>query len=175
MMSAPGGRRRTSSPARAVDLPNPGLPGEYEVLTLTYGSGKDLHRSEYGDEVDLVARRVNGAKLIDNWDGVSGWLRTSYWGFDVKELPLQARVWYPDGDGPFPLVLVVHGNHGSGIDPGLVRVVDGGRLGLGGTPDEVSDAREGRGVAARRRLRARMRVSRRRHRGAPVAIGERFG
>ncbi|MDH3990077.1 MAG: MFS transporter, partial [Gammaproteobacteria bacterium] len=23
-----------------------------------------------------------------------------------------ARVWYPDGEGPFPLVLVVHGNHG---------------------------------------------------------------
>jgi dienelactone hydrolase len=48
---------------------------------------------------------------MDNWDGFSGWLRTSYWGFDVTELPLQARVWYPDGDGPFPLVLVVHGNH----------------------------------------------------------------
>ena len=97
---------------RTLNLPNPGLPGEYDVLTLTYGSGKDLHRSEYGDDVDLVARRVNGSKLIDNWDGFSGWLRTSYWGFDAKELPLQARVWYPDGEGPFPLVLVVHGNHG---------------------------------------------------------------
>jgi dienelactone hydrolase len=26
-------------------------------------------------------------------------------------MPLNARVWYPDGPGPFPLVLVVHGNH----------------------------------------------------------------
>ena len=60
---------------------------------------------------DLISRSVDGSKLIDNWDGFSGWLRTSYWGFDVTELPLQARVWYPEGDGPFPLVLIVHGNH----------------------------------------------------------------
>lgn len=96
---------------RTLALPNPGLPGEYEVLTLTYGSGKDLRRPEFGDEVDIVSRRVDGSKLIDNWDGLTGWLRTSYWGFGVDELPLQARVWYPDGDGPFPVVLVVHGNH----------------------------------------------------------------
>ena len=96
---------------RTLDLPNPGLPGTNDVLTLTYGSGKDQRREEYGAGVNLIARSVDGTKLIDNWDGFSGWLRTSYWGFDASELPLQARVWYPDGDGPFPLVLVVHGNH----------------------------------------------------------------
>ena len=96
---------------RTLDLPNPGLPGANDVLELTYGSGKDQRRSEYGAGADLVSRSIDGSKLIDNWDGFSGWLRTSYWGFDVSELPLQARVWYPDGDGPFPLVLVVHGNH----------------------------------------------------------------
>ena len=30
---------------------------------------------------------------------------------DEKHLPVNARVWYPDGPGPFPLVLIVHGNH----------------------------------------------------------------
>jgi len=96
---------------RTLDLPNPGLPGDYEVLSLSYGSGKDQPRDMFSEGADLIARSVDGSKLIDNWDGLSGWLRTSYWGFDVTELPLQARVWYPDGDGPFPLVLVVHGNH----------------------------------------------------------------
>ena len=96
---------------RTLDLPNPGLPGTHDVLTLTYGSGQDKRRAEYGDGADLISRSVDGSKLIDNWDGFSGWLRTSYWGFDARELPLQARVWYPDGDGPFPLVLIVHGNH----------------------------------------------------------------
>ena len=97
---------------RTLDLPNPGVPGAFDVVTLTYGSGEDLRRPEYGEDVDVVSRRVDGSKLIDNWDGLSGWLRTSYWGFDVEQLPLQARVWMPDADGPFPLVLVVHGNHG---------------------------------------------------------------
>ena len=96
---------------RTLDLPNPGLPGDREVLTLTYGSGKDRQRAEFGEGVDVVSRSVDGSKLIDNWDGLSGWLRSSYWGFGVTELPLQARVWYPSGEGPFPLVLVVHGNH----------------------------------------------------------------
>ena len=96
---------------RTLDLPNPGLPGDYDVLTLDYGSGKDQPREMFGKDVDLVSRTVDGSKLIENWDGFSGWLRTSYWGFDAAELPLQARVWYPDGDGPFPLVLIVHGNH----------------------------------------------------------------
>lgn len=95
---------------RTLPLPSPGRPDDYTVRTLTYGSGKD-RRAEYGEEVDLVSRPVDGSKLIDNWDGLSGWLRTSYWGFDASALPLQARVWYPEGDGPFPLVLIVHGNH----------------------------------------------------------------
>ncbi len=97
---------------RTLDLANPGKPGDYVVQTLTYGSGKDLRRPEYGATVDLVSRSVDGSKLIDNWEGPGGWLRTRYWGFDATELPLQGRVWYPEGAGPFPLVLIVHGNHG---------------------------------------------------------------
>ena len=96
---------------RTLDLPNPGLPGDFNVVTLTYGSGTDPQRPEYGEDVDVVSRSVDGSKLIENWDGFSGWLRSSYWDVDVSSLPLQARVWMPDGDGPFPLVLVVHGNH----------------------------------------------------------------
>jgi hypothetical protein len=96
---------------RTLGASNPGLPGEHQVQTLTYGTGTDGRRAEFGANVDLVSRTVDGSKLIDNWDGAGGWLRTRYWGFDETELPLQARVWYPAGEGPFPLVLIVHGNH----------------------------------------------------------------
>jgi dienelactone hydrolase len=96
---------------RTLALENPGLPGPYKVGLLSYGSGKDRHRPEYGANADWIARTVDGSKLIDNWDGFSGWLRTRYWGFDAAALPLQARVWHPAGAGPFPLVLIVHGNH----------------------------------------------------------------
>jgi predicted dienelactone hydrolase len=105
---------------RTLDLANPGLPGRYAVRSWTYGSGKDRHRPEFAANVTLVSRTVDGARLIDNWDGLAGWLRTSYWGFDPTALPLQARVWFPVGDGPFPLVLIVHGNHAmeDSSDPG---------------------------------------------------------
>jgi hypothetical protein len=40
----------------------------------------------------------------------AGTIRKEYWGFDFTKLPVHGRVWYPDGAGPFPLVLIVHGN-----------------------------------------------------------------
>ncbi len=104
--------------ARYSEVAIPHIPGEspakagsYEVLTLTYGSGKDKHRPEFGEEVTLKTDSVNGLAFLDNWDGIGGWWREKYWGFDSKSLPINGRVWFPEGDGPFPLVLVVHGNH----------------------------------------------------------------
>lgn len=101
--------RRPNSPAQG--LADPSKPGSFRVLHLTYGSGSDRHRPEYGKQVAIRTRSVDGSRLIGQWSGRAGWARTRYWGFDAKKLPLQARVWYPDGPGPFPLVLIVHGNH----------------------------------------------------------------
>jgi len=95
-----------------IKAPSPALKGAYTVKTLTYGSGEDPHRPEFGEEVNLKTDSVNGLAFIDNWEGFGGWWREKYWGFDSKALPLNARVWYPEGNGPFPLVLIVHGNHG---------------------------------------------------------------
>ncbi|HEY1707057.1 MAG TPA: hypothetical protein VGG10_02240 [Rhizomicrobium sp.] len=92
-------------------LPDPGKPGPYDISTFTYGSGKDAHRPEYGAGVHLVSRSVDGSKLDTQWAGFGGWLRTRYWGFGPKAFPVQGRVWMPKGKGPFPLVLIVHGNH----------------------------------------------------------------
>ncbi|MAD96356.1 MAG: alpha/beta hydrolase [Flavobacteriaceae bacterium] len=90
---------------------SPAQKGPFTVKTLSYGSGKDKHRSEFAEEVTIKTDSVNGVAFIDNWEGFSGWWRTKYWGFDSKALPINGRVWYPEGDGPFPLVLIVHGNH----------------------------------------------------------------
>lgn len=94
-----------------LPLPDPSQPGEFVVETLTYGSGEDRHRPEYGAGVDLVTAPVNGSRILEGWEGLSGWARTRFWGFDEERLPLNARVWHPQGAGPFPLVLVLHGNH----------------------------------------------------------------
>lgn len=96
----------------SIEAVSPAMKGPYRVKILTYGSGEDRHRAEYGEEADIRTVPVNGLAFIDSWDGFGGWWREKYWGFDSKALPLNARVWYPEGPGPFPLVLVVHGNHG---------------------------------------------------------------
>jgi hypothetical protein len=94
-----------------ITLPDPSEEGDYDVLQLYYGSGKDLHREEYGRNANIITDSVDGSRFVSNWDKFNGWARTRYWGFDEKSLPLNARVWYPGGKGPFPLVLIVHGNH----------------------------------------------------------------
>jgi dienelactone hydrolase len=93
----------------ALEAPDPGRPGPFRVLTLYYGSGTDKNRPEYRDSVTLRTDPVDASKLVDL--GRSARERNEYWGFTPKEMPLNARVWYPEGEGPFPLVLVVHGNH----------------------------------------------------------------
>lgn len=92
-------------------VPDPSKAGDHEVLTLTYGSGTDKQRSEFGAGAAFTTPTVDGSKLAKFDKGWGKWLRESYWGFDLKEAPLNGRVWYPEGDGPWPLVLIVHGNH----------------------------------------------------------------
>lgn len=93
-----------------LDMPNPSLKGPHHVRKLYYGSGKDYYRPFYGAQVDIVTQPVDGTPFVDQWTGLAGAWRTYYWGFDPSKLPLNAMVWYPDGEGPFPLFLIVHGN-----------------------------------------------------------------
>jgi hypothetical protein len=98
-------------------MPDPGKTGPYRVVTFTYGSGKDRYRPEFGAEARFLTRSVDGSKLDERWTGPGGWARGLYWGFGSKAFPVQGRVWAPDTSGagapkgPFPLVLIVHGNH----------------------------------------------------------------
>lgn len=94
-----------------IPMEDPSKEGPLMVKTLYYGSGSDLQRLEYGANVNLKTPSVDGSAFISGWSGFWGKLRTRYWGFGPDALPLNARVWYPDGAGPFPLVLIVHGNH----------------------------------------------------------------
>jgi len=103
-----------------ISLQDPSERGDFAIQELTYGSGNDKHRSAFGEHVTIPTDAVDGSRYVSNWKKLHGWARTRYWGFDDKALPLNARVWYPGGKGPFPLVLIVHGNHGDRefSDPG---------------------------------------------------------
>jgi dienelactone hydrolase len=91
--------------------PNPGGNGPSHVRMLFYGAGTDIRRPEYGASVAIKTRTADASDFFEDFKGWKRWSRKKYWGFDVDKLPLNARVWYPEGPGPFPLVLIVHGNH----------------------------------------------------------------
>lgn len=95
---------------QTVAAPNPGLDGTYPVRTLVYGSGTDKRRPAFRDSVAIRTKTVDGSAMVSATPEIAK-SRSKYWGFDFKKLPINGRVWYPQGDGPFPLVLVVHGNH----------------------------------------------------------------
>ncbi len=101
----------TADKVSMIQAPSPSENGSFNITTFTYGSGKDLRREEFGEATTYQTESVDGRAFIDNWEKLGGWWREKYWGFDSKELPINARVWMPEGKGPFPLVLVVHGNH----------------------------------------------------------------
>ncbi|MCG8468981.1 MAG: hypothetical protein MJB57_12380 [Gemmatimonadetes bacterium] len=93
----------------SLEAPHPARPGSYEVARLFYGSGTDENRPEYRDSVTITTDPVDASKLVDLGDAADS--RNGYWGFTPEAFPINGRVWYPEGEGPFPLVLIVHGNH----------------------------------------------------------------
>ncbi|TYP73941.1 alpha/beta hydrolase [Paenibacillus methanolicus] len=96
-----------SSAPLPLALDNPATPGDYRVKTFTYGSGTDRNRAEYRSGADLITETVDASGYIKKWPGIREW----FWGFDQTSLPVNGRVWMPEGEGRFPLVLIVHGNH----------------------------------------------------------------
>jgi len=110
-----------NSPAPApIAAANPAERGSFSVQQLIYGAGTDIRRPEYGKSVAIRTGTVDASHFFKDFDGWKAWLRKRYWGFGMDKLPLNGRVWYPAGPGPFPLVLLVHGNHNMSefSDPG---------------------------------------------------------
>ncbi|WP_239004822.1 chlorophyllase/cutinase-like alpha/beta fold protein [Paenibacillus tepidiphilus] len=105
--AAPAPAEAPADSVPPIAAADPAEPGSYAYQYFTYGSGQDVHRKEYGKEAGLISETVDASSYISNWPK----LRTLFWGFDARSLPLNARVWMPEGSGPYPLVLMVHGNH----------------------------------------------------------------
>ncbi|MDF1505876.1 hypothetical protein PYV61_23190, partial [Roseisolibacter sp. H3M3-2] len=95
---------------QTIAAPDPTQRGAFAVRTLTYGSGTDRRRAAFRDSVTMRTRAVDASPFV-SLEPAAAASRKKYWGFDAKAFPVNGRVWYPDGPGPFPLVLVVHGNH----------------------------------------------------------------
>ncbi len=95
----------------AQGIDNPGVKGSYPVDYFTYGNGTDIRRDEYAD-VKYKTETVDATKIITDWKGKKAKWRKRYWGFSNEEFPINGRVWMPREAGTYPLILIVHGNHG---------------------------------------------------------------
>jgi len=95
---------------QTITAQNPAERGTHKVNTLFYGSGTDIRRREYKDGVSIKTKTVDASPFA-SITGAAVKTRKDFWGFDLKKAPINGRVWYPDGPGPFPLALIVHGNH----------------------------------------------------------------
>ena len=102
--------RVAEPPATSAAVDDAAARGPFAVRTLTYGSGTSLRRPEYAAP-DLFTTPVDGAAVFGGCGGLAGSFYRWYWGFEFDALPVNGLVWYPEGAGPFPLVLIVHGNH----------------------------------------------------------------
>src|SRR5699024_10060677 len=86
---------------------NPAQKGSYNYSFFTYGSGQDVHREEFGKDVDQITPTVDASHFITKW----GKDREAFWKFGPSQLPINGRVLFPEGQGSFPIILMVHGNH----------------------------------------------------------------
>src|SRR5688572_17648400 len=108
-----------------ITAPNPADRGPHTVKTMFYGSGTDKQRVEYRTGVTIKTKAVDVTPFA-TVTGDPAKVRKEFFGFELKAAPINGRVWYPDGAGPWPLALIVHGNHNyrEFSDPGYGYLCD---------------------------------------------------
>ncbi|MCK0110582.1 hypothetical protein MWU75_00275 [Ornithinimicrobium sp. F0845] len=86
---------------------DPSARGPHEVTSTSYASAVPGPTDHYAS-ADVTTSPVDASGLISGWR--SGDTRSQVWGFDASALPVNGAVWAPAEGGPFPLVLIAHGN-----------------------------------------------------------------
>lgn len=111
---------RTSMAGVPADAPGESLPRKaatpsaWRVRHFTYGSATPQRRELYASLTDLVTRTVDLSSELGAFRGWQAKVHARYWGFPLAQAPLNGHVWHPDGPGPFPVVVLVHGLHSTG-------------------------------------------------------------
>jgi hypothetical protein len=106
-------KNRTKAPliTPGLNINDPTGIGTFQVISLTYGSENNQRRPEFGKEADLKSKTVDLRPFLGEDSGLKHKHRQLYWGFDCGSFPLNGNVWLPPGQGPYPLIILVHGEH----------------------------------------------------------------
>jgi hypothetical protein len=85
---------------------DPSLNGNYSYSFLTYGSGFD-RRIDYGIKASIITPTIDLSSIIK----ISSFNKETF-NCNESALSLNGRIWYPTNNtSPYPVVLMVHGNH----------------------------------------------------------------
>ncbi|CAF3516125.1 unnamed protein product [Rotaria sp. Silwood1] len=85
---------------------DPSIDGNYSYSFLTYGSSFD-ERVDYGIKASIKTPTIDLSSIIK----LSSFNKNVF-KYNESTLPLNGRIWYPTNNtGPYPVVLMVHGNH----------------------------------------------------------------
>ncbi|CAF1106904.1 unnamed protein product [Rotaria sordida] len=86
---------------------DPSLNGNHSYGFLTYGSGFD-NRIEYGSKASIITPTIDLSSII-----TLSSFNKQYFKYNESALPLNGQIWYPTNtsNDPYPIVLMVHGNH----------------------------------------------------------------
>ena len=78
---------------------------------FTYSTGEDKYRDEYKNP-DFLSYSIDASKIMeDDWNQSKINWREIFWGFNKKNIPLNGRLWIPDGNEKYPIISIIHGNH----------------------------------------------------------------
>ena len=80
---------------------------------INYEEKYEINSVSYGSDADVVPRKThaNLASYTYYNGKITEWLRNSYWGTGLKEMPIRGRIWYPVEGGNYPVLFIIHGNH----------------------------------------------------------------
>lgn len=84
--------------------------GSYSFQHYVYSS--DEKWLEDGDDSTIYTTPTDGSTLLKDWS----WTKEQFWGFTEQEIAIKGQLWVPQGEGPFPIVFIMHGNHLSEAD-----------------------------------------------------------
>ena len=87
---------------------DPSKPGNHTYKVYYYATpGQKI--DPYPGQDTIPAPTIDASEFLTGWSA----LRRSQLGFGPEALPLNGQVWMPDGEGEFPLTVILHGNHDS--------------------------------------------------------------
>ncbi|MFT4145692.1 MAG: hypothetical protein QM644_14665 [Mobilitalea sp.] len=76
--------------------------GSLAVTQIEYGAYSD--NSLEDETTDLTS-------YIGDYNGITSMVRGMYWGYDIDQVPLTGKIWYPTEGSNYPVMFIIHGNH----------------------------------------------------------------